>query len=91
MKTVISVKVDKDVKVHAQELAREFGISLSAIINAHLKQLVRDEKLLFSRIPTMSPALERMLEPIERDLKTGKNVSRPIRTKEGLDAFFKEL
>ncbi len=37
IKTVINIKTEKNVKTHAQKLAKEMGFSLSAIINAYLK------------------------------------------------------
>ena len=47
-KTLISIKVDKEVKEKAQEIARELGFSLSAIVNAYLKQFIRTREVYFS-------------------------------------------
>ena len=45
MKTVLTVKTDVDVKRDAQKLAKEMGVPLSTIVNAQLKQFVRDRRL----------------------------------------------
>jgi len=47
-KTLISIKVDKEVKEKAQEIARELGFSLSAIVNAYLRQFIRTREVYFS-------------------------------------------
>ena len=47
-KTLISIKVDKEVKEKAQEIARELGFTLSAIVNAYLKQFIRTREVYFS-------------------------------------------
>ena len=45
---VIITKTEPEVKKRAQELAKDFGISLSSLINAYLKHLIRTEKVTFS-------------------------------------------
>ena len=47
MKTVINIKTDKKVKDEAKKIAEEMGLSLSAVINAQLKQLVREQEMRF--------------------------------------------
>lgn len=75
MKTVINIKADKDVKDRAQKIAEELGLSLSAVVNASLKQFVRDREVYFSTAPRMTPEFERSLARIEKDIKEGKNLS----------------
>jgi addiction module RelB/DinJ family antitoxin len=91
MKTVVNIKVDKKIKIKAQELAEDFGLSLSAVLNAYLKQFVREEKIIFSKAPSMSVELENLLKNIEPDLKKNKNLSQKIKTKENLDSYFASL
>jgi len=61
MKTVINIKTDKEIKISAQKLAKEMGFSLSAVINAHLRQFIRNKEIYFSISPQMSPGLENLL------------------------------
>lgn len=91
MKTVAHIKLDPETKTKAQKLAKELGFSLSGVINAQLKQFVRDQKLSVSKMPEMSLWLEEMLAPIEEDIKNQKNISRNITSAKDLDDFFAEL
>ena len=91
MKTVVNIKVDKDIKIRAQELAQDFGLSLSTVINAYLRQFVKEESLVFSNVPKMSVELENLLGSVERDLKNKKNLSKSVKNVEDLDSYFASL
>lgn len=72
---MINVKADKDIKEKAQIIAKDLGMPLSTIINAFLKDFVRNKSVYFSTIPKMTPKLENLLDSVEKDIKTGKNMS----------------
>lgn len=74
-KTVLNVKMDRDVKEKAQQLAQELGLNLSLIVNASLKQFVERKEILFSKTYTMTPYLERVVREAQEDYKVSKNVS----------------
>ena len=82
MKTVLSVKTDRDVKKQAQMLAAELGLPLSTVVNASLKEFVRARAITFSAVPRMTKRLEKILGRVEKDLKTGKNLSPEFRSAE---------
>jgi len=88
MKTLINIKTDRDVKISAQKLAKELGLSLSAVVNAYLKQFVRSQAVDFSVAPQMTPKLEKLLDQVEYDLARGKNISGPF---DSVDGFMKSL
>ena len=90
MKTVIHLKTDKDVKVRAQKIARELGIPLSTVINAQLKQFIRDQSVHLSRIPRMTPYLEKRALQTEQDFKAGKNISPPLSSPEEIIRYLKQ-
>ena len=54
MDTTILIKTKKDLKLQAQELARDLGFSLTDIVNASLRQFVINQGILISKIPTES-------------------------------------
>lgn len=85
MKTLISVKIDRDIKTKAQNLTQELGIPLSTLVNAYLRQFVREKKVVFTSAWQMSPELEKMLGPIENDIKKGRNISKTISSANELD------
>jgi len=90
-KTLISVKAEKEVKENAQQLAVDIGLSLSDVINAALRNFIRTREVLFSSIPEMTPELERLLGPIERDIRTKKNLSSAFENAEKLGAHLDAL
>ena len=46
--TILNIKTDKKLKAEAQKIAGEIGVPLSTVINAFLKQFVRDKEITFS-------------------------------------------
>ncbi|MBI2633635.1 MAG: type II toxin-antitoxin system RelB/DinJ family antitoxin [Parcubacteria group bacterium] len=78
MKTVINIKADREVKKNAQKIAEDMGFSLSALINAYLRQFIRNRAVYFSSLPKMSPELEKLLGKVEVDARHKKNISRPL-------------
>lgn len=91
MKTVINLKTDWDVKKNAQELAKKMGLSLSAIVNAYLRQFVRSRELYFSMTPTMTIDLEKLIGLVETDIKTDHNLSREISSPNELKKYLKSI
>lgn len=75
MKTVISVKIDKDVKESAQEVAKSAGLTLSTLVNSYLRQVSATRRIeLFAPEP-MTPHLEKLIAEVEKSIATG-NVSK---------------
>lgn len=73
----MSLKTEKEVKEKAQKLAKQMGFPLGTLINAFLRQFIRDKAVNFSMEPAipMSKALKKELIRIEKDIKKGKNIS----------------
>ena len=78
MKTLINIKADKEVKEGAQALAKELGLPLSIVVNAYLKDFIRNRGINISAVPRMSRQLETILGGVEKDLAVKKNISRPF-------------
>lgn len=72
---VINVKVSPDLKAQAQNLAKELGFSLSSLINAGLKQMVRSRAVSFSVAEEPTDYLLEALEESKKDIKAGRVVS----------------
>ncbi len=74
-KTLLTVKVDKQLKAKAQKTADDIGLPLGTVVNGFLRQFVVDKSMLFS-IPEIPNARTRaILRKADEDRKTGKNVS----------------
>lgn len=70
---VINVKVNPLIKTKAREVAEELGFSLSALIKAYLRDLVRTKAVRFSAVSEEpSPYLLKALRESEADRKAGR-------------------
>ena len=45
MTTVVSIKLDKEVKDSAREVAESAGLTLSALINSYLRQVIATRRI----------------------------------------------
>ena len=72
MQTVISVKIDKDVKESAQAVAKSAGLSLSALVNSYLRQVVATRRIELYAPEEMTPKLESLIAAVEAEITAGK-------------------
>ena len=72
MNTVISVKLDKDIKESAQEVAKSAGLTISALINSYLRQVVATRRIELYAPEPMTPNLEKLIAEVEVELQGGK-------------------
>lgn len=91
MKTVLNVKTDKEVKEEAKKVAEELGVPLSVIVNAYLKQFVRNKEVYLSTAPYMLPELEQLLGLVEDDIQHRRNLSPTLSTQKALDEYLSRL
>lgn len=68
MTTVISVKLDKNVKESAQEVAKSAGLTLSALINSYLHQIAATRRIELYAPEPMTPHLEKLIAEVEQEL-----------------------
>ena len=87
MKTVISIKVDQDVKDQAKAIAASAGISLSTAVNAYLRQLVATRRIELYAAEPMSPELEALILEVEAERMAGL-ASKPFTS---VDEFLSDL
>lgn len=72
--TVISVKIDKDVKASAQEVAKSAGLTLSTLVNSYLRQVAATRRIEIYAPEPMTPKLEKLIAEVEAELKKGDTV-----------------
>lgn len=73
---VINVKTHPEIKNEAKKIAEELGFSLSSLVNAYLRQLIKTKTVMFStssEIP--SDYMIKMLKQSEKEIKEGDVVS----------------
>ena len=90
-KTVLNIKTDKDVKDEARRVAGELGVPLSTVVNAYLKQFIREKEVNLSLSPTMTPQLEKLLASVHKDIIKGKNLSPAFSSSKEMDDYLDDL
>ena len=83
-KTILNIKIDPLTKRQIQEFAAELGVPVSVIMNAQIKQMLRDRKIVLSTELEPTPYLVKIMEQVEEDLKTGKNITKTYSKEEAL-------
>lgn len=68
---VINIRTDVRVKKQAQAIAERLGLSLSAVINAYLRQMVRTKTVAFSLSEKPTEYLLKTLKDSKKDIKNG--------------------
>ncbi|MBI1857174.1 hypothetical protein HYS01_02785 [Candidatus Saccharibacteria bacterium] len=83
--SVISIKTDPKTKKELQGFAESLGMTVSGLINAQVRQMLRDRKVVLTDTLEPTPYLENIMRQTEKDLKTGKNISKPMTPDELFD------
>ncbi len=71
MKTVISVKVDKDVRDNARRVAKKIGVPLSMVVNQQLKHFAAEESIEFRKPLVPNAKTRKILDKALRDIRQG--------------------
>jgi addiction module RelB/DinJ family antitoxin len=87
MKTMMNIKTDVDVKEEAQKIAKEMGLPLSSVVNAYLKEFVRERSVRFSIEPQLRPEIGKFFRQASADYKKKKNIVGPFDTTKTMDAY----
>jgi addiction module RelB/DinJ family antitoxin len=89
--TVISVKTDKHTKNAAQKVAHDLGIPLSTVLNAYLRQFVRDKAVSVHMEPRLLPDVEKELLAVIKEVRAGKNISPKFSSIQEADDYLDRL
>ena len=91
MKTVMSFKVDKDVRDNARRVAKRIGVPLSMVVNRQLKQFAKDQRIEFGEPLVPNAKTAKLLRKIEADFLAGRNMSPAFRNAKEMDAYLDAL
>ena len=83
-KTILNIKTDPQTKLQLQGFAAELGVPVSVIMNAQIKQMLRDKRVVLSTELEPTPYLIKIMEQVEEDLKTAKNMTGSMKVHEAL-------
>lgn len=81
---ILNIKTDATTKQQLQKFAAELGIPVSVIMNAQIKQMLRDRKIVLSTELEPTPYLEKVMEQVESDLVANKNMTKAMSVKEAV-------
>jgi DNA-damage-inducible protein J len=70
--TVLHIKTDVKTRDEAKKVAEDFGFSLTSLVNAMLKEIVRKKRLTLSMDETPSQFFIDAMEEAEEDVKAGR-------------------
>ncbi len=72
--TILNIKTDKKLKAEAQKVSAELGVPLSTVLNAFLKQFVRDKEITLS-VNEYRPTtyLEAVMHEAKREYEAGES------------------
>ncbi len=73
VKTILNVKVDREEKEKAKQIALQMGVPLSTIINAHLREFIRTREFAVKLEPVLKPEIEKRLLRMSREYHNKKN------------------
>ena len=71
MKTVISVKIDKDVRDNARRVSKKIGVPLSMAVNQYLKEFIAQESIEFHKPLVPNAKTRKILDKALREIKAG--------------------
>ena len=88
--TTIHVKIHTKTKIEAKRVAEEFGFSLTALVNALLKQITRTKQLYLS-MEKEEPTeyFKQLMREADEDVKAGRVLS--FKSGEEALSFFRKI
>lgn len=91
MKTVLNVKIDRDVKIKAQKAAAKIGLPLSLVVGEQLRHFASEERITFAPPLKPSKKLVRELRVADADIKARRNLSPVFHSVKEMDAYLDSL
>jgi addiction module RelB/DinJ family antitoxin len=82
MQTMLSIKIDKDLKQKAQKVAHTLGVSLNAVINQNIKEFIDARQVTFTDHPMPNDKTRKLLAKLSADVDAGRNMIGPFYTAE---------
>ena len=73
--TVLHVKLDPELKMQAQEVAKSLGLPLSTVVSANLREFVQTRSLTISDTPKLKPEIATELRARVDTARQGRDIS----------------
>jgi antitoxin component of RelBE/YafQ-DinJ toxin-antitoxin module len=82
---ILNIKTDPETKQQLKAFAAQVGLPVSALMNAQIKQMLRNGKVEFSTTLEPTPYLKAIIKEAEADYKAGRNLTTTETDKDTLD------
>lgn len=73
VKTMMNIKIDKDLKTKAADLADAMGFNLSSVVASMLRNFVITQEFSVSLAPKMTPYLESVIKEVMKEKKNDRS------------------
>ena len=84
-KTILNIKTDKKLKEEVQKVAKELGLPLGTIINAYLRELSREKRVVFSLFPEPNNNLKKIIKNVREEKNRDKKTLKSLDYKEAIN------
>ena len=85
--TLITVRTERKVKERAQSIARDIGVPLGTLINAYLKNFVREERIVLTVASEPNTQTRRTLDCIRKEMPAKERLATARALQKSLDAL----
>lgn len=82
---ILNIKTDPQTKGQLKAFASQLGLPVSTLLNAQIKQMLRNGKVEFNITLEPTPYLEAIIKEAEADYKANKNITRTTNRAELVD------
>jgi len=80
----VTIKIDDELKADVQALAKNMGLSFSAIVENKLRQVARERRLVFEEELIPNAKFAKELDEAMEDVRLGRNIVGPFETVDAL-------
>lgn len=91
MKTILNIKVDRELKEQVFKVAEDMSIPLSTLVNGMLRKLVEERTVTFTAPLRPSKRLIKILRQADKDIEAGKNLSPLFTDMKEMDEYLDNL
>ena len=86
----MNIRMDEDTRRKLKEFSGQVGIPATSLVNASIKQMLRNQQVILSTKLEPTPYLEKIIKDAEDDYAVGKNITTTGSDEETL-AFLRSL
>lgn len=72
----MNIRMDEDTRKKLKDFAGQVGIPATSLVNASIKQMLRNQQVTLSTALEPTPYLEKIIKEADADYKADKNITR---------------